>query len=151
MSDITMEQRLQLVNQVRSRYHQDQNDLLHREQLLYGKTSIDRLRRDAKSTYRRNFNYAGNNGSGESMEYDPYDPDGEFPVSQTEPSFGPNAFRLRFMAAVGMFVLILMLDRNGKDLFGMSTDQIFRSIAKDYVAEAGEALANLNFTFDQEK
>ena len=108
MGNFTMEQRLQLVNQVRSRYDQDQNDLYRREQLLYGKTS------------NRAFDL---------------EPDGTVSGDGTESTAGVGFFRLRLLAALVMFVLILALDRNGRDLFGMSTEQIFQSIAKDYVAE----------------
>lgn len=40
MSDITTEQKLQLVQQVRSRYNENQYDMSNRERVLYGKTSI---------------------------------------------------------------------------------------------------------------
>ena len=36
MSEISMDNKLQLVGQIRSRYEQDQSDLFHREQILYG-------------------------------------------------------------------------------------------------------------------
>lgn len=41
MSDISVDQKLQLIEQVRSQYHKDQYDLSHREQILYGRTSQD--------------------------------------------------------------------------------------------------------------
>lgn len=113
MGNYTMEQKLRLVNQVRSRYGQDQSDLLRREQLLYGKTS------------NRAFDY---------------EQDGAFPEAETESPAGVSFFRLRLLAALVVFVLILALDRNGKDLFGMSTEQIFQSIAKDYVTELGNGI-----------
>ncbi len=113
MGNYTMEQKLRLVNQVRSRYDQDQSDLLRREQLLYGKTS------------NRTFDL---------------EPEGAFPEAETENPAGVSFFRLRLLAALVVFVLILTLDRNGKDLFGMSTEQIFQSIAKDYVTELGNGI-----------
>ena len=39
MSDVTMEQRLQLVKQIRSRYNEDRFDLSNRERILYGRSS----------------------------------------------------------------------------------------------------------------
>lgn len=39
MSDISVDQKLRLIEQVRSQYHRDQYDLLHREQILYGRTA----------------------------------------------------------------------------------------------------------------
>lgn len=41
MSDISVDQKLKLIEQVRSQYHRDQYDLLHREQILYGRTASD--------------------------------------------------------------------------------------------------------------
>ena len=40
MSDATMEQKLRLVQQVRSRYQEDQYDLSQRERILYGRTGV---------------------------------------------------------------------------------------------------------------
>lgn len=39
MSDVTMEKRLRLVRQIRSRYNEDQHDLSNREMILYGRSS----------------------------------------------------------------------------------------------------------------
>lgn len=39
MSDVTMERKLQLVQQIRSRYNEDQYDLYNRERILYGRTN----------------------------------------------------------------------------------------------------------------
>lgn len=40
MRDITTEQKLRLLQQVRSRYSKNQNDMSSREMILYGKTSV---------------------------------------------------------------------------------------------------------------
>lgn len=142
MSDITMEKKLQLISQVRSRYRHDQSDLLHREQLLYGKTSIDRLRREAKNPY----GYSPNRQremDEEFMEYDPYNELGEgYPDGVS----GAGPFRIRLFAALVAFLLILALDKNGRDLFGFSTEQIFHSIAKDYVTDAENMFQSISFT-----
>ncbi len=42
MSDVTMERRLRLVKQIRSRYNEDQYDLSNRERILYGQSSRPR-------------------------------------------------------------------------------------------------------------
>lgn len=39
MSDVTMEKRLRLVKQIRSRYNEDLHDLSDREMILYGRSS----------------------------------------------------------------------------------------------------------------
>ena len=44
MSDVTMDQKLQLVQQVRARYHEDQFDLSNRERILYGRSDITPVR-----------------------------------------------------------------------------------------------------------
>ena len=38
MSDFSVEQKLELVQQVRSQYYRNQSDLMNREQILYGRT-----------------------------------------------------------------------------------------------------------------
>ena len=47
MSDVSMEKRLQLVKQIRTRYNENQYDLFNREKILYGKSSrpVDSLER----------------------------------------------------------------------------------------------------------
>lgn len=41
MGDITVEQKLQLIHQIRSEYNRNQNDIRSREQILYGRTGIN--------------------------------------------------------------------------------------------------------------
>lgn len=131
MSDISVEKRLQLVRQVRSRYRQDQNDLLKREQILYGTTSIDRLRKETQNPFKPKEDE-------EEFSYDIYD---EFPENRPV-SQGGSSFGLRFIAAAMIFVLILMLDKNNRSLFGMTTQQIFDTIAADYITQAEEVFSH---------
>lgn len=49
MRDITTEQKLRLVQQVRSRYNKNQNDMSSREMLLYGKTSVPIVEGDGET------------------------------------------------------------------------------------------------------
>lgn len=120
MNDITVEKKLQLINQVRSRYHRDQDDLLRREQLLYGKTS-ERLQRG----------------------YGPYEEPAAEKAAEPAESGAVQTLRLRVMAALVLFVLLLVMDQNGKELFGISSSRVFAEIAKDYMTEAQEALNHL--------
>lgn len=131
MSDISVEKRLQLVRQVRSRYRRDQNDLLKREQILYGTTSIDRLRKETQNPFKPK-------DDEEEFSYDIYD---EFPENRPV-SQGGSSFGLRFIAAAMIFVLILMLDKNNRSLFGMTTQQIFDTIAADYITQAEEVFSH---------
>ncbi len=41
MGDITVEQKLQLIHQIRSEYNRNQNDIRNREQILYGRTGMN--------------------------------------------------------------------------------------------------------------
>ncbi len=100
MKNVSVEKKLQLVNQVRSQYRQDQRDLRLREQILYGRDYVP---------------------------YEPYEEE-EF----NEAAGGTTPFRLRVMATLVVFVLILMLDRNDRSIFGISSQQIFESISVDY-------------------
>ena len=49
MSDVTTEQKLRLIQQVRSRYNQNQFDLSNRERIIYGK-SISKMPYDERET-----------------------------------------------------------------------------------------------------
>ncbi len=114
---------MQLIQQVRSRYHRDQKDLLHREQLLYGTTS-DRFRLE------------GQEEGWEGEDWYEEDPSRNGDLG--------NSARLRLAAALTGFVLVLLLDRTGRSLFGLTAEKIFDSIARDYVTEAEEAISNIS-------
>ena len=58
MNDITVDKKLQLINQVRSQYNKDQYDLQHREQLLYGRTS-ERRRPETEAAGVTNYEVTG--------------------------------------------------------------------------------------------
>ena len=102
MSDITMDKKLQLINQVRSQYNRDQYDLQHRDQLLYGRTSERQRPQEAA-----------------------------VPMEEYAVTGRISPFRIRLMAALGLFFLILILDMSGVSLFGLNTSQVFDYIAKD--------------------
>lgn len=113
MSEITVDKKLQLINQVRSQYNKDQYDLLHREQLLYGRTS-ERRRPDVESMPVDNIAMTGKTGT----------------------------FRIRLLAALGLFFLILILDMSKTSLFGLQMSQVFDYIAEDVDASGWEAAMN---------
>lgn len=52
MSDISVDQKLRLIEQVRSQYHRDQYDLLHREQILYGRMSAGPTEQPLRGSFR---------------------------------------------------------------------------------------------------
>lgn len=104
MSDITVEKKMQLIQQVRSQYNRNQNDLMNRERILYGRTS---------TIYN----------------------DNEQPVISSQEKEGMvvhGTFRLRFFLSVVLVVAVVIFDKNNTSLFGITTNQIFESIAKDF-------------------
>lgn len=107
MSDATMEQKLRLVQQVRSRYQEDQYDLSNRERILYGRTSI------------------GSERMGYSSPYDnPYQ-EGDMPQ-------GVSSFRLRFFLAVFLVMIVIVMDTNGMTVAGITSEKIYEVISADY-------------------
>lgn len=113
MSEISMEQKLQLVQQVRSRYHEDRYDLSNRERLLYGKTSLMPDRQEYPA-YRNT----------------PYeDTYGQAPLSGESPL---SFFRVRFVIAGLLLAAVIIMDRNGINVAGITTDKIYEMISADY-------------------
>lgn len=109
MSDATMEQKLRLVQQVRSRYHEDQYDLSNRERILYGRTSIA-PQRELESPYG-----------------DSYRRDGTMPAGGEV-----SSFRIRLFLAVFLVMLVIVMDRNDMEVAGITTEKIYEVISADY-------------------
>ena len=127
MSEVSMEQKLQLIRQVRSRYHEDRYDLSNRERLLYGRSGyIPDGRAEYPATY----------------EDAPYkDTYGEMPLSGNS----PFAFlRLRFLVAALLLAAVIIMDKNGLDVAGITTEKIYEMISADYeekIEEWGETMS----------
>lgn len=119
MSDITMEQRLQLVQQVRSRYHENQSDLSSRERILYGKTSADPGKTGYFSAYEDPY---GN-------RFDGNDIPGDSPFT---------FFRLRFILAMVLLAFVILMDKNSIDVAGVNSEKIFEMISADYESKIEE-------------
>ncbi len=100
MRKFTVDQKLKLVEQVRSRYNRNLYDLAGRERILYGKTS------------ERNYQM----------------PPEE--LSDDAPVF--NTFQLRLLAALLLAVGVILLDRSGGSIAGISPGQIFDAISVSY-------------------
>lgn len=109
MSDATMEQKLRLVQQVRSRYQEDQYDLSNRERILYGRTSISPERAVGYGSY-----------------YDDYYPEGSLPGE------GASSFRLRLFLAMFLVMLVIVMDVNGIAVAGITAEKIYEVISADY-------------------
>ena len=121
MSDATMEQKLRLVQQVRSRYHENQYDLSNREQILYGKTSAGLQNEDA-------------------LRYgEPYYDETERPEEETF-----TFFKFRMWIALFLVVAVIVMDRNQMEVAGITAGKIFEVISADYeevIETWAEALA----------
>lgn len=115
MSEVSMEQKLQLIRQVRSRYHEDRYDLSNRERLLYGRSGLlpeDRAEYPAP------------------YEDDPYrDPYGDISLSGNSPF---SFLRLRFLIAALLMAAVIIMDKNGMDVAGITTEKIYEMISADY-------------------
>lgn len=110
MSDVTMEQKLQLVRQVRSRYHENQYDLSNRERILYGKSSAALPEEDAM---------------GYAYPYDETNPSG----SGEEPF---SFFKFRLWIALFLAAAVIVMDRNHMEVAGITAEKVFEAISADY-------------------
>ncbi len=109
MSDVTMEQKLRLVQQVRSRYHENQYDLSNRERILYGKTS------------------SGLQDEGTLRYGEPYYEDTARPE---EVSF--SFLKFRMWIALFLVTAVIVMDRNHMEVAGITAEKIFEVISADY-------------------
>ena len=110
MSDATMEQKLRLVQQVRSRYQEDQYDLSNRERILYGRTSISPDRAAGYGSY-----------------YDDYYQEGAMPGGGEA-----SSFRLRLFLAMFLVMLVIVMDVNGIAVAGITAEKVYEVISADY-------------------
>ncbi|MBR5248679.1 MAG: hypothetical protein IKV27_07055 [Lachnospiraceae bacterium] len=115
MANISVEQKLTMLNQLRSRYDNNQADLLRREQILYGRMS------PVQSAD------VGINWSTENEV-----------CADTLSVRG--TFRLRLLIAAVLAVLLILSDQKGKDFLGVSTSQIYTMIEEDYMTQMEEIL-----------
>lgn len=102
MEKVTLDQKLELLEQIRSRYHENCRDLRNREQILYGKHSAYEEYED------------GTNGIDNDQEV----------------TFSTLGFRI--LISVGLFLLIIFCDMSGKRFLGISAQECFSVIEKDY-------------------
>lgn len=124
MSDVTMDQKLRLVQQVRSRYQENQYDMSNRERILYGKTSLP-------------------NGE---YDYSYRDMYGE----PTEPAGGYiSFFKLRVWAAIFFLAVVILMDKSGMKVAGITTEEIFRAISADYEEKIEEWVEALSYNVPQ--
>ena len=103
MSNISVEKKLELLQQIRSRNQRDRYDMFHRENLVYGRTrtvlpeDMDELE-EFEGEYGERF----------------------------------QSFPLRVLLALGLFLMIIVCDMSGRSFLGIQVNQCFNAIAADY-------------------
>ena len=102
MRDVTTEQRLRLIQQVRSRYHENQYDLSNRERILYG-----------KSFPRESFDSTEQDGADADLK--PF-----------------STFKIRLVIAVLLGAAVISMDRNNIKIAGITSEQIYQAISADF-------------------
>ncbi len=102
MRDVTTEQRLRLIQQVRSRYNENQYDLSNRERILYGKS------------------FSGEIADSERQEN---------PEAYPRPF---SSFKLRLLIAVLLGAAVISMDRNQIKIAGITSAQIYQAISADF-------------------
>lgn len=113
MGDISTQQKLQLTRQVRERYYQDRQDLGQREQLLYGRP-LSYFDEEPDSGYGDAADYgSGYGGKGEKA----------------------STLGLRILLAAVLLCLLVLMDRRGDTLFGLTSRQIGEYIRLDYTPQ----------------
>lgn len=123
MSEITIEKKLELMQQVRARNEQNRFDMCRREQILYGRTSPE---------------FVSDERSWEKNTY----------VDDNEEE-GLQTFPLRILLSLGLFLLIIIGDISGRSFMGINAKQCFEAIAVDYessITEWVDAASKNNFS-----
>lgn len=116
MSDVTMDQKLKLVQQVRARYHENQYDMSSRERILYGRTSAES--RQPQVSFR---------------QAHPYDDAYDVPYGDAYPAAAPlSSLRVRLFIALLLLTMVVVMDKNDMKVAGIAADQIFQAISADY-------------------
>ncbi|MCM1189061.1 MAG: hypothetical protein NC541_07160 [bacterium] len=111
MSNATTEQKMRLIQQIRSRYREDRYDMYNREQILYGKSAWPGNRR---------------------LSYDPESPDPESDPYGPEYPQHVSGFRLRLILSLLLFAALIAMDRNGIAIGGITAEKVMEVISVDY-------------------
>ncbi|MBR1930633.1 MAG: hypothetical protein IJ833_04025 [Lachnospiraceae bacterium] len=111
MSEITVENKLQLVQQIKSQYQRNRYDLKRREQILYGRSSEHSYDSEAYDS---------------SMDMD--DPEKNMPDAEKTAILSS---RIRLVVAILLFAVVITCDHRNQTIFGYHTDTIFTAISQD--------------------
>uniref|UniRef100_UPI0040576159 hypothetical protein n=1 Tax=Acetatifactor sp. TaxID=1872090 RepID=UPI0040576159 len=130
MEEITTEQKLQLVQQIRDQYNKNRYDMSNREQILYGRTSG----MPAPISY-------GNVHHEQAFSAENY-----VSIDTTETNTtASESLKFRCAVAAMLFVFAVVFDLLGVMPLGLKMEQLFTYIAadyQDYVTEYVETLTN---------
>lgn len=130
MEEISTEQKLQLVQQIRSQYNKNRYDMSNREQILYGRTSGMAAALSYGNSYQEKTFRSENSVSTDSEPID---------VTTSE------SLKFRCAIAAMLFIFAVVFDLFGVKPCGLEMEQIFASIAADYqenVKEYMETVTN---------
>lgn len=103
MSDVTVEQKMELVRQVKEQYAKNQNDLSRREQILYG-TSFHKT------------------GKSEILSTNEIED-----AQQSTSTLG-----IRFLLAILLFAAFVFLENSGQEIAGFSSTDIYQAMEINY-------------------
>ncbi|MCD7836173.1 MAG: hypothetical protein LUG83_05935 [Lachnospiraceae bacterium] len=109
MSEITTAGRLELVRQLRESYNHNMYDMSTREKILYGRTT----------------RHGYDDILSEMNEINAVDTD-TAPVSR-------GLFRIRFLAAAFLFLLVFTMNSRGLKIAGYGYEDIYNAISCDYI------------------
>lgn len=116
MEEISTEQKLQLVQQIRSQYNRNRYDMNHREQILYGRTSSTAGLSQMNSYNKMSFQKE------------------KLSTTEAEADVTLTSVSLKFRCALAalLFIFAVISDFFGIKPLGLEMQQIFTYIAADY-------------------
>ena len=106
--ETTVDQKLELIRQVRSQYRQNQNDLMHRESILYDRPIRPIANLDVSPT-------------ADNAYYDPYN-------IQKKGSQTSGTLKIRFVTAVLLTTLVILFHQSHISPAGIHMEQVFLAL-----------------------
>lgn len=121
---ISVDQKLELIRQVRSQYRQNQNDLMHRESILYDRP----IRPAANSEENPATNAAYHEADYGSINYNSYNSYN----TQKKGSQTDGTLKIRFILAVALTALVILFHQTSATPVGINMEQVFLTLEQDY-------------------
>ncbi|MCM1027140.1 MAG: hypothetical protein NC432_11940 [Roseburia sp.] len=117
MNHTTSEQKLRLIQQIRSRYRENRYDLYNREKILYGRA-----------------------------DYPSYEEFPEEEGEGTDPEAPVSGFRVRLFLAAFLFAALVAMDINDVRIAGITADTVMEAISADYESRIDQWIETLSDT-----